>query len=162
MESGGANNILFPVRVPKAAVFLRCESSHVFSLTGLRGESPQEHELCYIFGPCPKCKPSSVHPHASGPHLCAFCNRPMRLNIDRTYSCLTPSCWLSHTVAETGTDVAVKIWTDVWRGKSNTFFYGTDTRTSRVSEAFKSITDGDLEAAETLLDMSKDQPGQGK
>jgi hypothetical protein len=54
--------------------------------------------------------------------------------------------------------VAVKIWSRVWGGQGNTFFFGTDTKSTRVSDALRNDTDDDIEAAQILLDMSKGSP----
>lgn len=63
----------------------------------------------------------------------------MRRNVDGTFACLTGSCYLSGGVVETGTEVCVQLWTNIRRHQVNAF------------------TDSDIEAAQTLFNMSQDR-----
>lgn len=167
MSSHATNGIIFPspAHYPKAAVFLRCQASHVFALTSLKTDTaPAEEEVCHIFGPCPACLPTSVYPHAGAPHYCPFCNRAMVHNNDGTYFCCTDVCWLSRCVAETGTDAAVKIWARMYQNQTNAHCFGYEKKCIRVYDADAPFysTDADTEAPQILVSMSKGPAGNGK
>lgn len=155
MASTAIDGVTFPVRarLPKAAVFLRCQASHVFAVRPLKTDVPAENEVCYIFGPCPTCIPNSVFPHAAAPRTCPFCNQAMVLNRNGRYSCSIMACWFSRAGVETGTPEAVKVWATAYQNETNVYFFGR-TKTP--------VTDRDVEAAKTLLSMSRAPAGNGK
>lgn len=124
-------------RPPKAAIFHECQKSHVFTLFGLGSEPPPEHEVTRFSAPCPQCTPFYAPPYTV--LSCPVCDRMMRRNVDGTFSCLTGSCYLSGGVVETGTEVCVQLWTNIRRHQTNAF------------------TASDIEAAQTLLNMSRDR-----
>ena len=108
--------------LPRAAVFLRCQQTHVFSLPGQKTDSPSpsdpSHATAQICGPCPACASPDANADAFSPggrgRCCPFCVRPMPGLADGSHVCLSADCWLGASVAETGTARALAVWREVW------------------------------------------------
>lgn len=155
-----SKSLLFPSNgyMPKAAIFLRCTQSHVFSFTGLAdGTIPADDDICYIFGPCPKCPLTSVYPFASAPRKCPFCDEQMGASPygqGSGFKCQTDTCWLSHSVDETGTPSAVKLWATALKATGGWCFYGTrDDSPVGKADTQLVVNVEDAEAAHILLNM---------
>ncbi|KAJ9158462.1 hypothetical protein NKR19_g3357 [Coniochaeta hoffmannii] len=155
--SSPTNGIIFPIRPrhPKAAVFLRCPASHVFAITSLKGDPPAEKEVAHIFGPCPQCPRTSVYPHATASHACAFCDRRLAYDGDGVQCCRTETCWVSRARVETGTEETVKLWARVYRDEVNAYFFGREQGKARAADDLRGVTEADLQAARILVAISK-------
>jgi hypothetical protein len=111
--------------------------------------------MAHIFGPCPRCRATTVYPHTIAGHMCAFCNRQMAYNDDGTLTCRTEACWFSRTKAETSTEHAVKLWARVYRDQANAYIFGNERETTRTADYLENMTDADLRAAQALMNISK-------
>ncbi|KAB5570750.1 hypothetical protein GE09DRAFT_1104585, partial [Coniochaeta sp. 2T2.1] len=156
--------IVFPCdgKVPQAAIFLRCQASHVFTAPALSSAGPSTTDgVGHVFGPCPKCPLTSVYPHATANRNCPFCTYEMVMCSNGTRACRNQVCWFAHTVAENGTIKAPDVWPKLYREQGNYILYSNEQQTTRFDTAIRSLPLEDIEAAMTLVEMSRGRMNDG-
>ena len=157
--------IVFPCegKVPKAAIFLRCQVSHVYTAPALSaGSYTTVASVAQVFGACLKCPLTSMYPHAIASHNCPFCTHEMTLLSDSTRKCCNEVCWFAHTVTETGTNTATSVWAKLYREMGNYILYSNEEQTTRFDVALRSLPVEDVEAAKSLVDMSQGRVNNGQ
>lgn len=142
-SAAASPSITFPFNriLPKAAVFLRCQATHVFfhpvqpvqprpfqppilSLSLSVSLPADSHAIAHVAAPCPQCVPAcATAAEAFCRRRCPFCMVPMPQLPDGRHVCLTASCWFSRCVVETGTGAAEAAWREVWRVMGNRYFF---------------------------------------